>query len=311
MSSESPIATGRSLPSYGGQAVLEGVMMRGSQTCAVAVRTPDGNIVFKDVPLGALYRSKLARIPFVRGLFVLWDSLVLGVSALTFSANVQAGEDEPIDPRSMALTMFLALVLGVGFFFLLPAGVSQLLESILDWHSGWANLVEGLIRLAMLIGYIWAIGLLSDIQRVYGYHGAEHKTINAYEAGAELTPESAKRFPREHPRCGTAFLLTVVVFSILLFSALGPLPLIPKLLSRLILLPLLAALAYDYIRFTARLLPYSWARPLVAPNLWLQKLTTREPDEKMLQVAIAAFKRMRADEEGKSAEVPTREAAAS
>jgi uncharacterized protein YqhQ len=286
-------------------------MMRGSQTCAVAVRTPDGNIVFKDVPLGALYRSKLARIPFVRGLFVLWDSLVLGVSALTFSANVQAGEDEPIDPRSMALTMFLALVLGVGFFFLLPAGVSQLLESILDWHSGWANLVEGLIRLAMLIGYIWAIGLLSDIQRVYGYHGAEHKTINAYEAGAELTPESAKRFPREHPRCGTAFLLTVVVFSILLFSALGPLPLIPKLLSRLILLPLLAALAYEYIRFTARLLPYRWARPLVAPNLWLQKLTTREPDEKMLQVAIAAFKRMRADEEGKSAEVPTREAAAS
>jgi uncharacterized protein YqhQ len=286
-------------------------MMRGSQTCAVAVRTPDGNIVFRDVPLGALYRSKLARIPFVRGLFVLWDSLVLGVSALTFSANVQAGEDEPIDPRSMALTMFLALVLGVGFFFLLPAGVSQLLESIFDWHSGWANLVEGLIRLVMLIGYIWAIGLLSDIQRVYGYHGAEHKTINAYEAGAELTPESAMRFPREHPRCGTAFLLTVVVFSILLFSALGPLPLIPKLLSRLILLPLLAALAYEFIRFTARLLPYRWARPLVAPNLWLQKLTTREPDEKMLEVAIAAFKRMRADEESKSAGVPTREAVAS
>jgi uncharacterized protein YqhQ len=297
MSSAPQTSQAQNLPSYGGQAVLEGVMMRGSQTCAIAVRSPEGSIVFKDVPLGALYRSRLARVPFVRGLFVLWDSLVLGVSALTFSANVQAGDEEPIDPRSMALTLLLALILGVGFFFLLPAGLSHLLESVLGWHSSWANLVEGLFRLALLIGYIWAIGLLADIERVYGYHGAEHKTINAYEAGAELTPATVKEFPREHPRCGTAFLLTVVVFSILLFSALGPLALLPKLLSRLILLPLLAALAYEYIRFTARLIPYRWARPLVAPNLWLQRLTTREPDEKMLEVAIAAFKKMRAAED--------------
>lgn len=288
---------GRSLPSYGGQAVLEGVMMRGSHTCAIAVRSPDGAIVSKDVPLGALYRSPLARLPFVRGLFVLWDALVLGVSALTYSANVQAGEEDPIDPRSMALTLVLALALGIGFFFLLPAGLSQLLESVLGWHSWWANLIEGLFRLVLLVGYIWGIGLLADIQRVYGYHGAEHKTINAFEAGDELTPERVQRYPREHPRCGTAFLLTVVVFSILLFSLLGPLPLIPKLISRLVLLPVLAALAYEYIRFTARLLPYRWARPLVAPNLWLQRLTTREPDTDMLEVAIAAFEEMRAAEE--------------
>jgi uncharacterized protein YqhQ len=290
----------QNLPSYGGQAVLEGVMMRGSHTCAVAVRSPDGSITFKDFPLGSLYRSRFARMPFIRGLFVLWDSLVLGVSALTFSANVQAGDDEPIDPRSMALTLLLSLALGIGFFFLLPAGLSQLLETTLSWHSWWANLVEGFFRLALLIGYIWAIGLLADIERVYGYHGAEHKTINAYEAGTELTPENVKRYPREHPRCGTAFLLTVVVFSILLFSALGPLSLLPKLLSRLILLPLLAALAYEYIRLTARLLPYRWARPLVVPNLWLQRLTTREPDEKMIEVAIAAFRKMRAAEEPES-----------
>lgn len=293
MSRDTSLETTRSLPSYGGQAVLEGVMMRGSRTCAIAVRSPEGSIVYKDVPLGALYRSRLARLPFIRGLFVLWDSLVLGVSALTFSANVQAGEEEPIDPRSMALTMLIALVLGVGFFFLLPAALSHLLESVVGWHSWWANLAEGFFRLALLIGYIWAIGRLSDIERVYGYHGAEHKTINAFEAGVDLTPERVKSFPREHPRCGTAFLLTVVVFSILLFSVLGPLPLVPKLLSRLILLPLLAALAYEYIRFTARLLPYRWATPLVAPNLWLQRLTTREPDETMLEVAIAAFKKMR------------------
>jgi uncharacterized protein YqhQ len=293
MSSETQTETTRSLPSYGGQAVLEGVMMRGSQTCAIAVRSPQGSIVYKDIPLGALYRSRLARLPFLRGLFVLWDSLVLGVSALTFSANVQTGEDEPIDPRSMALTMLVSLVLGVGFFFLLPAGLSHLLESVVGWHSWWANLAEGFFRLALLIGYIWVIGQLADIERVYGYHGAEHKTINAFAAGVELTPEQVKSFPREHPGCGTAFLLTVVVFSILLFSALGPLPLFPKLISRLILLPLLAALAYEYIRFTARLQPYRWARPLIAPNLWLQRLTTREPDETMLEVAIAAFKKMR------------------
>lgn len=284
------------LPIYGGQAVLEGVMMRGSQSCAVAVRGTDGSITFREEPLGTLYRSRLTRIPFVRGLFILWDALVLGVSALTFSANTLADEDEPIDPKSMTLTLILSLALGIAFFFLLPAGVSYLLETILGWQTGWANLAEGLFRLLLLVGYIWAIGFVGDIRRVYGYHGAEHKTINAFEAGAPLTPESVGRFPREHPRCGTAFLLTVVVFSIVLFSLVGPLPLITKLLSRLVLLPVLAGLAYEYIRLTARLLNYRWAKPLVMPNLWLQQLTTREPDHSMLEVAIAAFNRMRASE---------------
>jgi uncharacterized protein YqhQ len=289
-------STSDRLPIYGGQAVLEGVMMRGSQTCAVAVRGTDGEIVFREQPLGSLYRSRLTRIPFIRGLFILWDALVLGISALTFSANTLAEEDQPIDPKSMTLTLIFSLSLGIAFFFLLPAGVSYLLETVLEWSSGWANLAEGLFRLLLLIGYIWAIGFVGDIRRVYGYHGAEHKTINAFEAGAPLTPKGVSSFPREHPRCGTAFLLTVVVFSIVLFSLLGPLPLFAKLLSRLILLPLLAGLAYEYIRLTAHLLHYRWAKPLVAPNLWLQRLTTREPDESMLEVAIAAFNRMRASE---------------
>lgn len=284
------------LPIYGGQAVLEGVMMRGSQSCAVAVRGTDGSIIFREEPLGALYRSRLTRIPFIRGLFILWDALVLGVSALTFSANTLADEEEPIDPKSMTLTLILSLSLGIAFFFLLPTGVSYLLETVLGWNSSWANLAEGVFRLLLLVGYIWVIGFVGDIKRVYGYHGAEHKTINAFEAGAQLTPESVSNFPREHPRCGTAFLLTVVVFSIVLFSLLGPLPLLIKLLSRLVLLPVLAGLAYEYMRLTSRLLHFRWARPLVAPNLWLQRLTTREPDDSMLEVAIAAFNRMRASE---------------
>jgi len=144
---------------------------------------------------------------------------------------------------------------------------------------------------------IWAIGFVPDIRRVYGYHGAEHKTINAFEAGVPLEVDQIQNYSREHTRCGTAFLLTVVVFSILLFSAIGPLSLIPRLLSRILLLPLLASLAYEYIRFSSNLLRFTWAKPLVAPNLWLQRLTTREPDADMIEVAVSAFKAMRAEEQ--------------
>jgi uncharacterized protein YqhQ len=155
------------------------------------------------------------------------------------------------------------------------------------------NVLEGLVRLGLIVGYLWAIGFMPDIRRLFGYHGAEHKTINAFEAGAELTPPTVARFPIEHPRCGTAFLLTVVLFSIVLFALLGPLPLWARLLSRLLLIPVVAGLAYEYIRFTARHLAHPLVRLLVVPNLALQHLTTREPDERMLEVAIAAFNAMR------------------
>ena len=293
------------LPTYGGQAVIEGVMMRGAQNWAVAVRTPDSSITIKKERLGRLYRSGLIKIPFIRGLFVLWDALVLGINALTYSANMQAEEDEQIEGASAIVTLLFSLSIGIAIFFLLPTGVAYLFEQVLHLSTGWVNLIEGLLRLTLLIGYIGAIGLLPDIRRVYGYHGAEHKTINAFEAGANLKPITVKEFPREHPRCGTAFLLTVVVFSILFFSFLGPMPLLPRLLSRIIFVPLLAALAYEYIRLTAKWVNFPWAKPLIAPNLWLQRLTTREPDDSMLEVAIAAFEAMRVDESAIEAQPTT------
>ncbi|KPK95249.1 MAG: hypothetical protein AMJ88_01160 [Anaerolineae bacterium SM23_ 63] len=285
------------LAAYGGQAVIEGVMMRGAQVCAVAVRSPDQSIVIETQPLSGMYRSRITKIPFLRGFLTLWDALVLGMRALTYSANMQVDEDEQLEGGQMILTLILSLTLGICLFFLLPAGVAHLVERFVRWGAFWSNLLEGLIRLILLVGYIWAIGFLPDIKRVYGYHGAEHKTISAFEAGAELGVDTVKQFPREHPRCGTAFLLTVIAFSILIFTAIGPQPLLQRLASRVLLVPVLISLAYEYIRLTGKLMRFSWARPLVLPNLWLQRLTTREPDPQMIEVAIAAFNSMRLQEE--------------
>jgi uncharacterized protein YqhQ len=287
------------LSTYGGQAVIEGVMMRGTQVCAVAVRSPDQSIVIETQPLGGIYQSGIAKIPFLRGLLKLWDALVLGMRALTFSANMQVDEEEQLEGGQMILTLILSLILGICLFFLLPAGAAYLVERFVHWGAFGSNLLEGLIRLSLLIGYIWAIGFLPDIRRVYGYHAAEHKTINAFEAGAELGVDIVKQFPREHPRCGTAFLLTVVAFSILIFTAIGPQSLLERLATRVVFVPVLASLAYEYIRLTAKLMRFSWARPLVLPNLWLQRLTTREPDPQMIEVAIAAFNSMKLQEEKK------------
>jgi uncharacterized protein YqhQ len=280
------------LPSYGGQAVIEGVMMRGSQAVAMAMRAPDGQIVLHSEPLQGIYKSNVSKIPFLRGLVMLWDALVLGIRFLTISANNQTGEDEKIEGPALYGTLGFALLASVVLFFLLPAGLGQLSEKYLHWNAWWGNLLEGLIRLGLLIGYIWLVGRMKEIQRVFAYHGAEHKTINAYEAGAELTPETVARFTVEHPRCGTAFLLTVVVLSILLFSLLGPLPTAIRLLSRVLLLPVLAGLAYEYIRWTANHLQNPLVRLLVRPSLALQHLTTREPSLDMLEVSIKAFNTM-------------------
>jgi uncharacterized protein YqhQ len=274
-------------------------MMRGQKVSAVAVRAPDQSIVLKVHPLSAIYSSRLAKIPFLRGLLMLWDALGTGISALTFSANIQAGEEQEIEGAPMFFVLLLSLAMGIGLFILLPAGAAFMAERYLagiGWSSFWSSLLEGLIRLALLVGYIWAIGLTRDIGRVYAYHGAEHKTINAFEAGASLTPSSVARFSREHPRCGTSFLLTVVVLSVLLFSLLGPMPLWLRLLSRLALVPVLASLAYEYIRLSGRISHHAWGRLLIAPNLALQQLSSKEPDEKMIEVAIAAFEAMRTHE---------------
>ncbi len=291
------------MPSYGGQAVIEGVMMRGARAVAIAMRAPNREIVLHTDQLSGIYQSRLVKIPFLRGLIALWDALGLGMRAITLSANVQTGEEEKLEGASLYLTVGIALVITVGLFFLAPAALGQWFERLLSsinplntWASWIGNLAEGLIRLALLFGYIWAIGFMPDIRRVFAYHGAEHKTINAFEAGAELTPENVARYSLEHPRCGTAFMLTLVLLSILLFSLLGPLPTAVRLLSRVLLLPVLAMLAYEYIRWTANHLNSPVVRVLVRPNLAMQRLTTRQPDLEMLEVAIAAFEKMKSME---------------
>lgn len=283
--------------SYGGQAVIEGVMMRGRNAFAIAMRDPDGNIVVHKEDLAAVYRSRIAKIPFLRGVILLWDALGLGMRALTLSANTQTGEDEKLEGPALYLTLGISLSIGIGLFILLPAGVGWLAAHFLGWQNLAHNLLEGLTRLVLLVGYIWGIGFMPDVKRLFGYHGAEHKTINAYEAGAELTPENVAKFPIEHPRCGTAFILTFVLLSILVHSLLGEQTIFWRLTSRVLLIPVIAGIAVEYIRWTANHLGSPLVRLLVKPNLALQSLTTRDPDTSMLEVAIESFKTMRQAEQ--------------
>jgi uncharacterized protein YqhQ len=282
---------------YGGQAVIEGVLMRGQKAFAIAMRAPDGSIAVHTEKLAKVYRSKIASIPFLRGVVLLWDALGLGMHALTISANMQTGEDEKLEGPALYLTLATSLALGIGLFFLLPAGLGGAAEKYLGWSPWLNNLAEGILRLVFLVGYIWAISFMPDVKRLFMYHGAEHKTINAFEAGAELTPESVAKYPIEHARCGTAFLLTLVLLSILVFTALGPLSMFWRLASRVLFIPILAGVAVEYIRWTANHLNSPFVQALIKPNLALQHLTTRTPDLAMLEVAIESFKSMRKAEQ--------------
>ncbi len=270
--------------------------MRGSRTMAIALRYPEGHIGVETEPLNEmLYSGPISRIPFLRGLVMLWDALGLGMKALMMSADVAAGEEVSFSgPVSWGASL-LGIGLGVGLFMVLPSFLVGLLAPIIP--SEWlGSLLEGVVRLLLIVGYMWAVGFLPDIRRVFAYHGAEHKTINAYEAGAELTVDGVRPFPTAHARCGTAFLLTLVVLTILIFAPFGRPSLIWRLTSRIVLLPVIAGVAYEVLRLTARLSDRRWMRALIAPNLALQRLTTREPDDGMLEVAIAALKAVLADE---------------
>ncbi|GAB4500584.1 MAG: DUF1385 domain-containing protein [Anaerolineales bacterium] len=283
---------------YGGQALIEGVLMRGQKALAIAMRAPNGEIVVHSEKLGGLYQSAITKIPFLRGVILLWDALGLGMKALTISANTQSGEEEKLEGAALYGTLAFSMAFAVGLFFLAPYGLSRLAVWLMGDTPLWLSaLIEGVVRLLLVIGYIWGIGQMEDIRRVFQYHGAEHKTINAYEAGVELTPENVAKFPLEHPRCGTSFLLTLVLLSVIAFSFLHPLPALWQIFGRILLIPLLAGVALEYIRWTANHLDQSWVRALIAPNLALQSLTTREPDLKILEVGIRAFKEMRAAEE--------------
>lgn len=277
-------------PRYlGGQAVMEGVMMRGPRSWAVAVRTPEGDIevVTHDAPTWA---ERWAKVPLVRGVMGLGESMSLGFKALAWSADRQIPEEERISSKAMGITMGFALALFTAIFILIPAFVNKGVADYFGVEGFAFHLLEGGIRLAIFLGYIVLIGCIKDIKRVFQYHGAEHKAIAAYENGVEVTAESAQRFSTEHVRCGTNFLLTVMATTIVVYSFVGR-PSLPWLIaSRIILIPVIAGLAYEVIRFAAAHMQWRWVRIVMKPGLALQKLTTKEPALDQVQVAVASLR---------------------
>ncbi len=292
---------------YGGQAVIEGVMMRGPHKLTTAVRRPDGTIAMSCQPLVSLRdRYPWLKLPVFRGVIALYESLAFGVQALMFSANESGEEDEELTSGQMGLTVVISFAIAIGFFMLLPTYLMGLLKSHFGHSTVTFNLVEGLFRMVILVAYIWGVSRFKDIQRVFAYHGAEHKVIHAHEAGRELTPANCREYSCLHPRCGTAFLLFVALVSIVLFSLFGWPSLWKRLLTRLLLLPVVAGLSFEVTQLAAKHVRAPWAVPILWPGLMLQKLTTREPDESMLEVAIEALKNAKegdAEAEGADAKV--------
>lgn len=276
-------------PRYvGGQAVIEGVMMRGESVWAVAVRTPDGaiDVSVHDVPR---WSERYRHIPLVRGVTALAESMALGMRALTHAAGKASGEEQPLTKAQTAATLTLAVGLFTLVFVVLPALMAKGAARFFDGSVAF-NLVEGGLRLALFIGYIVAIGRIADVRRLFEYHGAEHKAIAAYENGVEVTPDRAQRFSTEHVRCGTNFLLTVMLTSIVVYSAFGRPSLLLLIVSRALLIPVVAGVAYEIIRLAARNFDKSIVRFFMRPGLALQRLTTREPSLDQLEVAIAALR---------------------
>jgi uncharacterized protein YqhQ len=285
----------------GGQAVLEGVMMRGVSTWAVAVRNPEGQIELSSEPLVPwAKRHRLWRVPVIRGVVALGESLKIGFRALAISANAQMEEDEQGEKEEIGgfvwgATIVLSMALAIGLFFVVPVGLTSLIKDqlgspLLFW------LIEGLLRTGIFIGYIAAISRLPDLRRVFEYHGAEHKTISCYEAEDELVPARAKLYSRLHPRCGTSFLLIVMVLAIFVFAPIGLPAWYWLLASRILGIPLIAGLSYEVIKWAGKNRRKRWVRAVMWPGLMLQNLTTREPDEEQLAVAIASLDKVLAEE---------------
>ncbi len=277
-------------PLYGGQAVIEGVMIRGQHSVAVAVRRPDGSVAEQCWPLTSAFTGRPRRIPLVRGVIAMAETLTLGMRALTYSANVAAeAEGEEIGKGSMAGMILISLTLAIGLFFVVPVLASDRLEGLLG-SSLAANIAEGAIRLALFVGYIALIGRMRDIRRVFMYHGAEHMTVHAQERGDPLQIDSIRKYPTAHPRCGTAFLLVVMVVAIVAFIFVGREPFWWLIASRIVLVPLIAAVSYEVIRFSGRHASNPLVALITAPSLALQALTTRQPDDDQIEIAIAAMR---------------------
>ena len=279
----------------GGQAVIEGVMMRGPEYIATAVRTPSGEItVKKDAVHSITERYPILKKPFLRGTVALCESLVYGMKSLSYSAQAAGEEDEQITNTEMALTMAFSIVLAIVFFLLIPTYAVKFIPGI-EHSAVWMNIVEGVLRLAIFLLYIWGISLTKDIRRVFEYHGAEHKTIWTYESGQELTVENVRRHSRLHPRCGTNFLLIVMVVSIFVFAFLGWPSLLERVASRIVLMPVVAGISYEMIRLASRT-ESPLLQTLFKPGLWLQYLTTREPHDDQIEVAIRALEAAKPEE---------------
>ena len=281
------------MKSVGGQAVIEGVMMRSPRAWTVAVRGPDKEIFLKRNDL--LELPKPLKIPVIRGFVALVQALVIGIKALTFSAETAAADEkEKLSSFSMGVTVFISFALGIGIFLLLPLYSTKLIarafESINESQMVF-NMVDGIIRIVFFLLYIMLINMSRDIRRVFQYHGAEHKTVHAYEAGVELTPENVEGYSILHPRCGTSFLIIVMVLSILIFSFIPrEWSFMEKFLSRIVLIPLIAGFSYEFIKFSSKKIKNPFVRMMTMPGLWLQRLTTRVPTRDQIEVAVEALK---------------------
>ena len=289
---------------YGGQAVIEGVMIRGRNHFGLAVRREDGSIERHQEPLNSIYNGRPRRWPLVRGVLTLLETMLLGIKALQLSANMAVldqdhNAEDGISGWVMAATLGFSLVFGIGLFFITPLLIAWALTPVLN-SDFLSEVVEGAIRLLFLLGYISAISLLKDVKRVFAYHGAEHMTVHALEAGLPLTVENVRRFGTPHARCGTAFLLTVVVVSVFVFALLFGPPLEWRIASRILLLPVIAAVSYEFLRFSGSHQDAWFGKMVAQPGLWLQKLTTRQPDDAQIEVAIEAMETAIAADAGKT-----------
>jgi uncharacterized protein YqhQ len=276
---------------YGGQAVVEGVMMRGADHWAVAVREPTGSVYVESHAIESIAdRHPIWRKPFLRGILVLGQSLSIGVRALLIATNHAVEEGQQLTRRQIGVSLTVAMILFIAVFILGPTALFTWAEHRTEANGIVANVAEGLFRVALFVGYLWLIGRTKDIRRVFAYHGAEHKTIAAYEHEDELTPDRIDRYPKEHVRCGTNFLIIVMVITIFVFALFGNPGLLWRLVSRLIAIPVIAGVAYEALRLGARFPGSAVMRALMAPGIWLQKITTREPDAGQIEVAVSSFR---------------------